>query len=189
MHLPKLYEAPDDAFFHRVADAAGQLTYNAILHMVHLHHGCIPDHVSFLQKVWRWMCRLSLFWQQDLRKVLLNANFDDSPLIDDQWFKAGSIVHGQHQQLAPLGLQQRVYHLQTPVLHTDHEAAGSIVLGQHQQLATPSLQQRIHNLQMPVLRTDVDRTMPFFIVLQNVNFDEAPLIDVARIAYLAHRSR
>lgn len=120
MHIPKLYEreslyaspavwrikywvqpedAPDDAFFHRVADAAGQLTYSAILHMVHLHHGCIPDHVSFFQKVWRWMCRLSLFWQQDLRKVLLNANFDNAPLIDDQWFKAGSIVHGQSNWL------------------------------------------------------------------------------------------
>ena len=55
-------------------------------------------------------------------------------------------------------LQQRVHHLQMPVLRTDVEAAESTVRGQHQQLAPPGLQQRVHHLQMPALRTNPEAT-------------------------------
>ena len=41
-----------------------------------------------------------------------------------------SIVPGQHQQLAPHGLEQSFHLLQMPILRTDVEAAGSIVRGQ-----------------------------------------------------------
>ena len=68
------------------------------------------------------------------------------PLLRTDEEAAGSNVNGQHQQLAPPGLQQRVHHLHAPLVHGDEKVRRLPVDGLHEHGRVALLGHRPHEL-------------------------------------------
>ena len=73
--------APLDAFFKGTTwSLRDVLIYSPLLHMVHLHHGHIPNrHTFFEHKVWRSICRLRFY---AARSVLLPRVLHREDIVD-----------------------------------------------------------------------------------------------------------